>query len=260
MSEVNKSQVGVINFGEVVVTQDKKFKPREEFNNLCQAHLVSVEIKDTETPKVDENGIASTYEYAGIPVPTIVFRYKEEPVPGDEVDRFYTDSFRIVTTRKTDGTQVDVKTFTSIVTEAYRNCRHRLDAYIGCPNFVEPGFPQPIDMNAGINERIAQWRAFCEFFVKAFNAGKDGKPVFLDEKGEPIVVWMKLLAHYGDRKYLCTPGFVGQGYIERVINGKNLLLKFFRVKLLNFQKMLTKMRNQIVLLLKLELLWITVKV
>ena len=80
MSEVNKSQVaaGVINFGEVVVTQDKKFKPREEFNNLCQAHLVSVEIKETETPKVDENGVASTYEYAGIPVPTIVFRYKEE--------------------------------------------------------------------------------------------------------------------------------------------------------------------------------------
>ena len=31
---------------------------------------------------------------------------------------------------------------------------------------------------------------------------------------------MKLLAHYGDRKYLCTPGFVGQGYVERVINGK----------------------------------------
>lgn len=168
MSEVNKSQaaVGVINFGEVVVTQDKKFKPREEFNNLCQAHLVSVEIKETETPKVDENGVASTYEYAGIPVPTIVFRYKEEPVPGDEVDRFYTDSFRIVTTRKTDGTAVDVKTFTSLITEAYRNCRHRLDAYIGCPNFVEPGFPQPIDMNADINGRIAQWKAFCEFLLK----------------------------------------------------------------------------------------------
>ena len=195
MSEVNKSQAaaGVINFGEVVVTQDKKFKPREEFNNLCQAHLVSVEIKETETPK---------------------------PVPGDEVDRFYTDSFRIVTTRKTDGTAVDVKTFTSLITEAYRNCRHRLDAYIDCPNFVEPGFPQPIDMNADINGRIAQWKAFCEFFVKAFNVGKEGKPVFLDEKGEPIVVWMKLLAHYGDRKYLCTPGFVGQGYVERVINGK----------------------------------------
>lgn len=222
MSEINKSQAaaGVINFGEVVVTQDKKFKPREEFNNLCQAHLVSVEIKETETPKVDENGVASTYEYAGIPVPTIVFRYKEEPVPDDEVDRFYTDSFRIVTTRKTDGTAVDVKTFTSLITEAYRNCRHRLDAYIGCPNFVEPGFPQPIDMNADINGRIAQWKAFCEFFVKAFNVGKEGKPVFLDEKGEPIVVWMKLLAHYGDRKYLCTPGFVGQGYVERVINGK----------------------------------------
>ena len=127
MSEVNKSQAaaGVINFGEVVVTQDKKF---EEFNNLCQAHLVSVEIKETETPKVDENGVASTYEYAGIPVPTIVFRYKEEPVPGDEVDRFYTDSFRIVTTRKTDGTAVDVKTFTSLITEAYRNsrCLYRL--------------------------------------------------------------------------------------------------------------------------------------
>ena len=75
-------------------------------------------------------------------------------------------------------------------------------------------------MNADINGRIAQWKAFCEFFVKAFNVGKDGKPVFLDEKGEPIVVWMKLLAHYGDRKYLCTPGFVGQGYVERVINGK----------------------------------------
>ena len=45
MSEVNKSQAaaGVINFGEVVVTQDKKFKPREEFNNLCQAHLRSEE-------------------------------------------------------------------------------------------------------------------------------------------------------------------------------------------------------------------------
>ena len=31
MSEVNKSQAaaGVINFGEVVVTQDKKFKPQQ---------------------------------------------------------------------------------------------------------------------------------------------------------------------------------------------------------------------------------------
>lgn len=83
MSEVNKSQVaaGVINFGEVVVTQDKKFKPREEFNNLCQAHLVSVEIKETETPKVDENGVASTYEYAGIPVPTIVSVIKKNLFP-----------------------------------------------------------------------------------------------------------------------------------------------------------------------------------
>lgn len=115
-------------------------------------------------------------------------------------------------------------------------------------------------MNADINGRIAQWKAFCEFFVKAFNVGKEGKPVFLDEKGEPIVVWMKLLAHYGDRKYLCTPGFVGQGYVERVINGKNLQLRFFRVRLLNSLKMLIKTRNLLVQPLKLALLWITVPV
>lgn len=71
---------------------------------------------------------------------------------------------------------------------------------------------------------------------------------------------MKLLAHYGDRKYLCTPGFVGQGYVERVINGKNLQLRFFRVRLLNSLKMLIKTRNLLVQPLKLALLWITVPV
>ena len=84
MSEVNKSQAaaGVINFGEVVVTQDKKFKPREEFNNLCQAHLVSVEIKETETPKVDENGVASTYEYGRYSCTNyLFFVIKKNPFP-----------------------------------------------------------------------------------------------------------------------------------------------------------------------------------
>lgn len=219
MSEMNQN-VGVVNFGEVVVTSDKKFKPREEFNNLCQAHLVSVEIKETITPKVDDKGVASTYEYAGVSIPTLVFKYKEETIPTDEEDRYYTDNYRIVTTTKNDGSKVDAKTYASILTETYRHCRHRLDAYVGTPNFKEPGFPKPIDMNAPVGERIEQWRAFCQFFVDAFNKGNNDKPVFVNEKDEPIVVWIKLIAHYPDGKYLSAPGFVGEGYIERVVDGK----------------------------------------
>ncbi|MBD5584375.1 MAG: hypothetical protein HDQ88_04785 [Clostridia bacterium] len=217
MSEVN---VGVVGFEEVVVTSDKKFKPRAEFNNLCLGSLVSVEIKETTTPKIDDKGIASTYEYAGIPVPTLVFRYKEAHTAEDEVDRYYSDSYRIVTTKKSDGSAVDAKTFSSILMETYRHCRHRLDAYKGCANFEEPGFPKPIDMNATINDRIEAWRSFCQFFVNAFNKGKEGKPVFINEDGSDILVWMKLIAHYPDRKYLSVPGFVGEGYVERYTEGK----------------------------------------
>ncbi len=75
-----------------------------------------------------------------------------------------------------------------MITEAYRNCRHRLDAYIGCPNFVEPGFPQPIDMNADINGRMLNGKHFVSSLLKHSMSEKEGKPVFLDEKGEPIVV------------------------------------------------------------------------
>lgn len=218
MSESNNAavnmQAGVFGFENVSVTSDKKFKPRAEFNNLCLGRLVSVEIKETTTPAIDEKGIASTYEYAGVPVPTIVFRYKEEPTAEDKTERFYTDNFRIVTTKKSDGSAISLKNFGSILMEAYRHCRHRLDAYVNLPNYVDAGFPKPIDMNADINTRIEQWRAFCQFFVDAFNKGKDGNPVFIGADGESALVWIKLTAHYNDRKYLCAPGFVGEGYIE----------------------------------------------
>lgn len=223
MSEVinnNGLSAGIVGFENVVVTSDKKFKPREEFNNLCLGHLVSVEIKETVTPKIDDKGVASTYEYAGISVPTLVFKYKEEPVPGDDADRFYSDSFRIVTTRKSDGTAIDIKTFSSILMDTYRHCRHRLDAYAGCPNFKEPGFPAPIDMNASIDERLKQWKAFCEFFVNAFNKGKDDKAVYKNEKNEDIIVWIKLVAKYPENKYLAVPTFVGEGYIEKYVEGR----------------------------------------
>lgn len=222
MSEVinNGLAAGVVSFDNVVVTSDKKFKPREEFNNLCLGHLVSVEIKETVTPKIDDKGVASTYEYAGISVPTLVFKYKEETVPGDDADRFYSDSFRIVTTRKSDGTAIDMKTFSSILMDTYRHCRHRLDVYKDCANFKEPGFPAPIDMNASIDDRISQWKKFCEFFVNAFNKGNEDKPVYKNDKGEDIIVWIKLVAKYPENKYLAVPTFVGEGYVERYVEGK----------------------------------------
>lgn len=214
------NQTGVISFEQVNVTSDKKFKCRPEFGNLCMGRLVSVEIRETTTPTVDDKGVASTYEYAGLEIPTLVFRYQEEKTPADDVDRFYEDSYRIVTTKKNDGQMVDAKTFTNIVMETYRHCRHRLDVYKACPNFVDPGYPQPIDMNASIDDRIKQWRSFCEFFVNAFTKGKDGKPVYLDVNGNSALLWIKLIAHYGDRKYLCAPSFVGEGYMELFVEGK----------------------------------------
>jgi len=64
---------------------------------------------------------------------------------------------------------------------------------------------------------------FTKFFTKVvalFNTGRDGKPVYQDDKGTFIPVWLKLVISYGGDK-LVLPDFPGEGYIERAIMTAN---------------------------------------
>lgn len=93
-----------------------------------------------------------------------------------------------------------------------------------------------------VSEVIAAYRKLFENVEKIINEAFDGKPAFKNEKGEDIILWIKLLRYYKDKNkwktvsrgnmagQLAIPAFVENGKIEIFREGKEPTLAIDPVK------------------------------
>ena len=89
--------------------------------------------------------------------------------------------------------------------------QHIVNSMVGIPGFTDDEAVPGIDIEANVEVRIKQFRAFYTHFLNTIK-GNDEKPYY---KG--VGFYLKLVANYGTRKYLAIPNFVGRGFIERIL-------------------------------------------
>lgn len=192
-------------------------KPNKLTFGLALAQLEEVVVKDFEVPLLDEKtGAESKSEFKGITVPRLSITWKNYKQNPEEEDRYHTESWGVIVTTKNDGTPMDKKTLDSLYSGMWASLIHIYNSYKKCPNYAPiTSFPD-IDEMATPTARAKQTKAFFETFANAFN-GKDGKAVFVNDKGEKIPSWLKLVAEYKTQKRYTIPTFVGQGFTEVAI-------------------------------------------
>lgn len=209
------------------VTSKLKFKPVEEFDNLCLGKLVSVEVVENESAKINDQGVESNWEYAGNMIPKLKFNFESVKHPKQsesEYDtRYYTHTEEIIGAITKTGEPIKSKTLIRLYTSMFDRIKHIYDAYSTTTNYkpLADNIPE-IDETTNIpsEARVKQFKKFFMFFVNSFNKGLDGKtPIFM-ANGKSIAMTMKLVADYRSGKFLAFPTFVGEGFIEVFKSGK----------------------------------------
>lgn len=190
-----------------------KFKPDpDKFQGLCKGVLESVEIIMDENPVIKEDGKKSDYEYAGLTTPRLRLTFVQVPTDIDPVRREYTHDFKVVTSRKNDGTMMELSTIESLYKGLHFPLRHIVNAYKTVPGYCSDATKTPsVDHRSPAPERVEQFKKYFEF-MKAALHDKDGVPLFAGRE-----MWLKLVADYATKKFHAFPGFVEQGFIEPVV-------------------------------------------
>jgi hypothetical protein len=201
------------------VTAKLRFKPVPELGNLCIGELHAVVFKETEVAKVDDKGVERDYEYAGFKVPRLELEFKQSKTKPADPDRYYTHQIRIIGSKKKDGSPIPEETLTNLYMTMWDQIKHIHDAFKGTVNYEPLSKIPTIDEYGPAEQRITQFAKFFKRLEECFNKGKEDKPIFVDDKGKPFKLWMKLVAEYKEGKYLTFPTFVGQGFIERYKTG-----------------------------------------
>lgn len=207
-----------------VVENVKPFQPEEKYGNMSLGKLNRVYIKFTETPAEKEDGTVSTYDYAGKKLPMLAFEFQQVYAEGDGPDRFHTHYEKPIVITKNDGGLVADKDIEAMLTQQFDRILHIHRAFAKSPNFIalnESNIPE-IKETIGVDERLESYLAFYQWVVDSFNNGKglvqgskeEHIPIFRNEKNASILLWIKLVANYGDNKYLTFPSFVGRGFLE----------------------------------------------
>jgi hypothetical protein len=189
---------------------------KDKYNGLVLAEIESVEVKDFVVEEFDDKGAESKSEFKGVTVPRISITWRNHKLAAEEEDRFHTLSYGVIVTITKDGTPVSGKDVKSMYETMYSNLMHIHNAYKKAINYKSILSLPDIEENAVPELRAKQTKAFFEAFAKAFN-GENGKAIYLDEKGNPIPVWLKLVTGYKDTSRYETPTFVGQGYTEMAV-------------------------------------------
>ncbi len=205
------------------VTNKLKFKPDINLGNLCLGKIVSVEVVKTEVAKIDEKGKERAWEYAGLelPVPSLSITFKQVHTADskDKADRFYTFRENIIGSTKTNGEPIEGDILESLYQSMWDRIKHIHDAFANTPNYKAFTSLPEINERGKAIDRLKQFTAFFETIAEGFTKGKNDKPVYELTDGTSIKVWMKLIAEYKEGKYLTFPKFVGEGFIERYIDG-----------------------------------------
>lgn len=202
------------------VTNKLKFKPVPELNNLSLATVESVEVVMTEVPKVNDKGQESTWEYAGHTLPSLNIKFKQYHGKDatDKADRFFTFRESIIGAIKKTGDAIADNVLTALYEAMWDRIKHIHDTFAGTPNYKGFGELPEINERGKVEDRVKQFTVFFNAIARAFNEGKGGKPIYVIED-KPVICWLKLLAEYSEGKYLTNPTFVGEGFIEKFVNG-----------------------------------------
>lgn len=200
-----------------VVEGLKPFLPEEKYKfiNLCKLNKVSVKMVKAATE--DDKGVPSTYEYAGIEIPNLVFEFQQIRPDGDDSERFYIHAEKPCVINKKDGGIVTDKEISGIITQMFDRILHIHKAFAKSVNYKDMKNAEVPELKetAAIADRIASYVAFFEYIAASFNSGKIPTiPIYKDDKQKSVLLWLKLVANYPDGKYLTIPGFVGKGFIE----------------------------------------------
>jgi hypothetical protein len=209
-------QTDVLDFGALLgsnVERKLKFKPRPEFNNLCKGRLVSAEIQMVKTESLDKSGLPSAWEYAGLDLPTLRYTFIQEPTQADPAERIQEHYFSPFTNVKKNGEAMERSSILNHYTEEYKLLRHFANAYVTNANYdaklvvpaVNPFITDPI-------ARLENIKAYYQYWATLMS-GKDGKGFATQP------VWLKLVAS-PEGTYLKFPSFVNEGFIEKVVDGR----------------------------------------
>lgn len=206
----------VMNFGATIgenVERKLKFKPRKELNDLCQGVLLGAIVEVHTAPTVvEKTGLASTWEYAGLDIPNLVLSFQQTPTKDDPADRFYDHRFQPFTLVKKDGEKADRKAITDFYTEEYIKLRHIANGLKTNANYVNPEIPAFNPFLEDPIERLASMTAYYKAWETCFK-GKDGKGFSAQQN------YIKLVASR-EGTYLAFPGFTGEGFFEKAVQGK----------------------------------------
>lgn len=193
------------------VTGRLPFIPFKEFNDLCVGKLTDVE-KTTTTSKDDAN-----WEFAGKEIPMLSFRFTQFKKNANDKDRFMTMSFTPISNQKSDGVERTASALEVSYKQMFQKIKHLHDQYAGNENFASWTVPVEFDTELDVDGRLAEFTAFFDAVVKAFNNGKDGQnPVYNKDQYLTIV----MIASGNKKSYLALPDFVGKGIFD-IFKSKN---------------------------------------
>lgn len=208
------------------VTAKLRFQPEEKHGNRCRGYLVSVEVVENEIGKVTAKGDVSTWEFAGLTIPTLCFNFEQHKSSNIEKTRYFTHFEKIIGNLHSvekGGEAIDIKSLDSFYEQMWSRVKHIHDCFASLPNYQAFGkdveaagkklFAGYIAADKTAESTVKLFTTFFKAVVKAFNEGKDGKAIYkIDDK--PAMCWIKLIAEYRKKQYLCFPTFVGTGFIE----------------------------------------------
>lgn len=208
----NQVSSSMITFEDKKVERRLTMKPEPAIGNLCRVTIDDVRIEEHETSKINpETQQESTFEYAGYSIPTLVITFKQIPTNEDPKPRYYEHRFKVVPVINNNGAPIERKSIVGLIKMQFDQLQHIVNSMVGIPGFTDDEAVPGIDIEANVEVRIKQFRAFYTHFLNTIK-GDDEKPYY---KG--VGFYLKLVANYGTRKYLAIPNFVGRGFIERIL-------------------------------------------
>lgn len=206
-----------ISFGEIgnEVESRLSFKPEaDKFNGLCMATIESIELVNTEVPKVKEDGTPNTNEFAGRTLPSIKITFKQHNFdPKDDSARYIILVEKITGTKLTTGEDMKLSTWESLVMAQYKRLQHIVNAFDKGGLLPKSKNCPAIDIEFGdaAEARILKMTKFYKHFMEQLVGKDEATPKYAGVK-----FWLVVVASNSNGYFYEIPQFIEKGIIEVV--------------------------------------------
>jgi len=212
-----------ISFGAIDTNVENRlgFKPDATINGgLCISKILSVELVENEVPKQDEEGVPSSWEFAGLKTTNLVIIYQQINTNSkDKSERVIVQRETIPSTNKKNGEAMTIKTWSDLTMSMFGRLQHIVNA-------MDKGGLVPKSKAIGAIDvsyedsaeiRLSKFKKVLEHFYVQIT----GLPVVVKEgtevgkpKYDGIQFWLKVIADATRGTFYVVPAFVGKGFIE----------------------------------------------